>query len=163
MEKVIEKIKNEVNKILGQRTQNGKCSFCGKELEPNEWCECKEAKKKNPLYKKAFAKIGGLNDWISVSSSFKEVQGFYLNKFTTPEIFEGMGFEDYLIESESEQKGFKIVSEYYNQAVQCFLTGMNLILLGNYGTGKSMLMSILCNALASEYFFSCKYANAVKL
>ena len=29
MEKVIEKIKNEVNKILGQRTQNGKCSFCG--------------------------------------------------------------------------------------------------------------------------------------
>lgn len=163
MEEIIQKFKNEIIEILGQRTQNGKCSFCGSELNSNEWCECKEAKKKNPLYKKAFAKIGKLNDLISVSSSFKEAQGFYLNKFTTPEIFEGMGFEDYLIESDSEKKGFKIVSEYYNQAVQSFLKGMNLILLGNYGTGKSMLMSILCNALASEYFFSCKYANAVTL
>lgn len=163
MEKVIEKIKNEIVEILGKRIQDGKCSFCGSELNPNEWCECKEAKKKNPVYKKAYSKIGKLNDLISVSSSFKEAQRFYLNKFKTPELFEGMGFDDYLIECESEQKGFNTVFEYYNQAVKSYLTGMNLILLGKYGTGKTMLMSILCNALASEFLFSCKYANAVTL
>ena len=163
MEKVIEKIKNEVNNFLGSRTQDGKCSFCGKELDSNEWCECKEAKKKNRFYKKAFSKIGGLNDLISLSYTIKEAQEFYMKKFKTPELFEGMCFEDYLIECESEEKGFKTVFEYYNQAVKSYLTGMNLILLGRFGTGKSMLMSILCNALANEYLFSCKYTNAVVL
>lgn len=168
MERIIEKIKYETFEFLGGRVQDGKCLFCGKSLNSNDWCDCKEAKKKNRFYKRAFNKIDNLAQKINVSLSLDEVKKDYFSFFTTPQNFEGMTFEDYEIdndsaqERESQQKGLAMVQLYNQTAVQNYLTGMNLILLGNFGTGKSMLMSILCNALADEYLFQCRYVNAVK-
>lgn len=167
LEQIIEKIKKETFEALGRRVQDGKCLFCGKSLNGNDWCDCKEAKKKNRFYKRAFNKIDNLAQKINVSLSLDEVKKDYFSYFSTPDIFEGMTFEDYEIsgsdkERESQQKGLTTVQLYNKSAVYNFLTGMNLILLGNFGTGKSMLMSILCNALADEYLFQCRYVNAVK-
>lgn len=165
MEKIIEKIKNETFTFLGRRVQDGKCYFCGKALNQNDWCDCKEAKKKNRFYKRAFSKIDDLSQKIDISLTLDDVKKDYFTYFSTPKNFEGMTFDDYEIDagpdSESQKRGLATVQSYYEAAVYNYLTGMNLILLGNFGTGKSMLMSILCNALADE-LFKCRYVNAVK-
>lgn len=163
MEKIIETYNEQTLNFIGKRTTDGKCSFCGKELASGEYCDCKEAKKKNRFFKKWADLVRNVNDYILTNNTLEEAQKYVGSFFRTPEKFDGMSFEDYEIESDSEKKGFEITVEYYNKAVQNYLTGMNLLFLGKYGTGKTMLMSILCNELSNNYLFSCKYANAVNL
>lgn len=163
MEKIIETYNEQTLNFIGKRTTDGKCSFCGKELASGEYCDCKEAKKKNRFFKKGADLVRNVNDYILTNNTLEEAQKYVGSFFRTPEKFDGMSFEDYEIESDSEKKGFETTVEYYKKAVQNYLTGMNLLFLGKYGTGKTMLMSILCNELANKYLFSCKYVNAVNL
>lgn len=161
MEKIIETYKKQIFEYIGNRTKNGKCVFCGKELKTNEFCNCKKAVQKNRFFKKGYNKINELQNLTLNFSDMNEIRQYMASRYTTPNKFEGMDFDSYIIESESEKKGFNAVFEYYNQAVKNYIVGMNLILLGKYGTGKTMLMSILCESLAWEYLFSCKFVNAV--
>lgn len=163
METII-KIYNEQSlDFIGKRIIDGKCAFCKKELKSGEYCDCKEAKKKNRFFKKSSKLVAEINDYIVLNNTLETARKHVKALFTTPEKFEGMEFSDYEIECESEKKGFEITEEYYKEAVKNYLSGMNLLFLGKFGTGKTMLMSILCNALANDYLFTCKYVNAVKL
>ena len=57
MEKIIETYKKEVFDNFGKRVSGGKCSFCGKELNNGEYCECSEATLVNRYFKRAWKKI----------------------------------------------------------------------------------------------------------
>lgn len=82
--------------------------------------------------------------------------------FKTPALFDGMEFSDYTVENDSQKNAVKGVIDYLSKCEINFLTGVNLILLGNFGTGKTMLMSILCNKLGDRAF-GCKFFSAVDM
>ncbi len=168
MEKIIETYKKQIFEYLGKRVENNKCIYCGKQLKPadersiaGEYCDCRKSAQKNRFYKKGFDKIVDLLNYEVCSCDLRDVRNRFVSLYSIPKKFEGMDFDSYIIESDSEQKGFNTVVEYNKNAVKNYISGMNLIFLGKYGTGKTMLMSILCESLAYEYLFYCKYVNTV--
>ncbi|MCD7879028.1 MAG: ATP-binding protein, partial [Candidatus Gastranaerophilales bacterium] len=83
----------------------------------------------------------------------------------TPKLFEGMTFEDYKTtdpDGSKKQNVLNAVINYYNSACLNYLYGYNLILIGNPGTGKTMLSSILANMLVRSYF-QAKFINIVDM
>lgn len=163
MEKIIETYEKQVFEKFGKRIIDGKCAFCGKELN-NDFCDCSEAALINRFYKRAWAKVREIEEYKIINVNLKEIQNEYILPLVhTPKKFEGMEFKHYITENESQKRVLNGVLEYYKKAVCHYLTGMNLILFGNYGTGKTMLMSILCRALAKDYLFNCRFVNVVDL
>lgn len=76
-----------------------------------------------------------------------------------------MTFEDYRIQnpaSDKKQKVLNAVKDYYNDICFNYLRGNNLLLLGNWGTGKTMLSSILANKCA-DLCFGVKFINVVDM
>lgn len=162
MEKLIERFKNKTVELYGKRVSDGKCNFCGCELKSGEYCNCKEAKLRQRFYKKAAKKVSSYYDFMS----FGDLENARLTmrgKYKTPAIFEGYDFDFYEVENESQKQALNSVLDYNKNIVQYFLNGTNLILLGNYGTGKTMLMSILCNKIVEDYLFDAKFVNGVDL
>lgn len=161
MEKIIETYKKQLFENFGKRIENGKCVFCGKELN-DDYCDCSESALINRFYKRANKKIADIGEYNTINETLENVQKHYiLPKIITPRKFDGMTFKNYLTENDSQKRALNGVLDYYNNAFKNYLTGMNLFLFGNYGTGKTMLMSILCRALAKDYLFACRFVNVV--
>lgn len=160
---LIEEFKREVTKNLEKRTSEGKCNFCGKALNKNEFCDCPSAKKVNRYYKKVFEKLTSYNTHLALNRDINEAVKIVSSTFYIPPLFEGVTFDDYKCECESEENGKKAVANYFNNAIKNFLYGKNLMLVGASGTGKTMLESILCMSLAKKWLFNCQFINAVDL
>ena len=149
--------------FLGERTNGDACIYCGEKLNKGEYCDCPQAEKINKHFKKIWKYTENLNAYIALGVSEKELRKKVKATCSTPQLFNGMGFDDYIVECESEKNAKETVLRYFEQAIYNFLYGKNLTLLGNSGTGKTMLQTILCNSLISRWFFSCKFVNAVDL
>lgn len=150
--------------VFGKRIKDGKCAFCGCELQSNKYCDCPKAESVNRFFKKFSKKIGNIRDFENLDETAKSAYKSYISPYVkTPKKFEGMTFDSYIAENQSQQNALKIVTSYYNNAFKHYISGMNLFLFGNYGTGKTMLMSILCRSLAKDYLFKCRYVNTVDL
>ena len=149
--------------FLGERTNGDACIYCGEKLNKGEYCDCPQAEKINKHFKKIGKYTENLNAYIALGVSEKELRKKVKATCLTPQLFNGMGFDDYIVECESEKNAKETVLRYFEQAIYNFLYGKNLTLLGNSGTGKTMLQTILCNSLISRWFFSCKFVNAVDL
>lgn len=161
MEKIIETYKKQLFDSFGNRLVDGNCAFCGKELN-GEYCDCSEAVLINRYFKRFNKKIASIDEYKIINESLEAVRNDYiLPRIKTPRKFEGMTFKHYLTENDSQKRALNGVIDYYEHGVKNFLTGMNLFLFGNYGTGKTMLMSILCRALAKDYLFACRFVNVV--
>ena len=163
MERLREEFINEAIKIIGKRKDSGKCYYCGKQLSDNEYCDCSEAKKFNRYFKKVQKKIAIYNDYISLNINSKDAYSDIKRTYKTPALFDGFNFDDYIVESDSEKNGKAAAEKYFKNAISNFLFGKNLVLIGGFGTGKTMLESILCNNLAERWLFSCQFINAVDL
>ena len=157
------KIKSELQSIYGTRLDGNKCAFCGEELNPKEFCFCPEAKKINPFYKRVFVKIDDFNMWESDEDFRKYALKSRFNVSGVPIKYSGMRFDDYKEIESTDARVKKLVLNYFNDAIKNYLTGKCLILVGNPGTGKTMLMSILVENLIREYMFAARYANCVEL
>lgn len=147
---------------IGYRVKDGRCVFCSEKLIPGEYCTCKNAEKINKYFKKInnhLEKVETFNNFFEDKQILCELK----KNANTPDLFNGYDLYFYEIENESQKKGFDIVSDYYKNAVKNFLFGTNLIILGNYGTGKTALISVLCNLLTEEFFFDCRFVNIVDL
>lgn len=161
MEKLIAKCKKQTNEKFGQIIIDGKCVFCGSAVNDG-YCNCPEAELINRYFKRASSKICDIKDYGMFESDIEAVRKKYILPFVKiPRKFQGMKFEHYITENDSQKKALNGIVEFYENGFKNYLTGMNLILFGNYGTGKTMLMSILCRELANEYLFKCKFVNVV--
>lgn len=163
MEKIIKKYAETVKNVFGRRKENQACFYCGKDLTNLEYCDCSSARKINRYFKKINKKVHYLYGELDVSNSIDNIITRIENGAKTPKIFEGLKFEDYVTDNPSQFNALNSVKKYSDEAIQNFLRGKNLILLGNYGTGKTMLMSILVKSIAEKYLFYSKFINAVDL
>lgn len=162
MEKLIESFKNKTIELYGKRLEGGKCNFCGSELGNGEYCKCKEAKLRQRFYKKAAKKLSSYYDFMALGG-IENARNTMKSKFKIPAIFEGYDFDFYETNNSSQKNALDSVLDYDKNIVRNFLNGTNLILLGNYGTGKTMLMSILCNKIVEDYLFDAKFVNGIDL
>lgn len=161
----MEAIKEKISKILknevGERVVDSACIFCGNNLGANEFCTCRQSKKINKYYKK-------LNDYYSsiFSLFYDTYEGkkslLELRSVKVPGIFAGMTLSDYVIKNESQKAIVKAITQYKENLIKNFTFGTNLILYGNYRTGKTMTMSILAQDIA-EQGFTVYMFNAVDL
>ena len=163
MEKLKAELKRGLSELFGKRIDNdGKCCFCGSPLSSGEYCDCMKAAKINRYYIKASKKIGSF-DFCLDESDFVQKKKDLICMAKIPLKYRGMDFEDFKTDTPERDKVFKKVQGYFDDAVKNFLTGKNLILTGNFGTGKTLLMSILSNRLTSDFAFRVCYINAVDL
>lgn len=161
MEKIIETYKKQLHQTFGKRAENGKCVFCGKDLN-GEYCDCSESALINRFYKRAWKKIHDIESYTIINENLETIRKNYILPYVkTPRKFEGMTFDHYKVENDSQRGALNGVFDYYKNAVKYYLKGTNLILFGNYGTGKTMLMSILCRALANDYLLKSRFVNVV--
>ncbi len=145
---------------FGSRKKDGKCIFCGRDLSNTDYCDCDYAEKINRYFKKYNNKRVEIDRIIEIEGNFKEHF-----KVKTPSNFAGLTFEDYRTtepNAAKKQKVLNAVKDYYTNCIYNYLTGTNLLLIGNYGTGKTMLSSILCRQIAAKCFI-CKFINIVNL
>lgn len=163
MEVLKEEFINEMKNILGERTKNGACVFCGKSLNKGEYCNCDKAKKINRYFKKCFRKIMNYNDRIVIGGTLEQEREQIRTSFKIPGIFEGVTFDDYEVECDSEKRGKAAVVDYFKNSIRNYIYGKNLVLIGGFGTGKTMLESILCKKLSETWLFKCQFINAVDL
>lgn len=138
---------------LGNRINNGKCRFCGRPLQKNEWCNCQKAQSLNRYYRKLNNKIINAERQKLVNVQFAPV--------TIPIKFEGKTFADFQTTSPRLIDIKTAVFDYAEKAFSNFLFGKNLGLIGNYRTGKTLLMSILVQKFEED--FSCKFINMNEL
>lgn len=147
---------------FGKRVENQTCIFCKETLLNNEYCNCRKAERINKYFQKA-DRLASKMEHLKTVCSNKEIIELVKKDCNIPDKFLGYELEDYVVQNESQRKVLFSISEYRKNIIEDFLIGKNLILFGNYGTGKTMLMSILCDIAAQEYLFNCKFVNIVDL
>lgn len=143
----------------GKRRQDEKCIFCGELLENGKYCSCRQSNKVNFVYKRLNKKL----DYLYQFEDDKEMLQSQYRAAATPQKFKGLTFSDFKVSCKDQQQILNTIKEYVKNAITNFLCGENLLFIGKYGTGKTMLMSILCEELIYKYRFNCRYFNAVEL
>ncbi len=159
MSELTDLYRDKTFEIYGKRVNGNKCVFCGAELVKGSYCNCRKSDRVNPIYKKLNAKIDYLNNFADSEESLRD----QLNIAAIPQKFKGLDFDDFKITIKQQQQVLTAVKNYSDNGVANYLSGQNLLLIGNYGTGKTMLMSILCEDLIYRYRLQCRYFNAVEL
>lgn len=158
-----ENLLKELKSLYGTRINDNKCAFCGEELGPKEYCFCPEANKINPFYKRIRQKTEDFYLWENDDDTRKQALKYRFNVSGVPIKYSGMRFDDYKETETGDARAKKLVLAYFNDAIKNYLTGKCLLLLGNPGTGKTMLMSILVESIIRDYMFAARYANCVEL
>lgn len=155
----IDKLTKEGVALIGQRIKDGKCIFCGAELPNREYCDCKKAEKVNVKIKK----LKKLIDQYCFITDLKEHTRNKLLQARFPKKFAGMDFEDYITETDEQKQNLSITKEYVANALKNYVDGINLIFLGNFGNGKTMLMSIAGDEIIRQLGIEIKYVNIYDL
>ena len=163
MDKLREDFKNVLYSLYGKRIVDGKCNFCGEVLGNGDYCNCLKAAKVNRYYKKASDKIGDICSFCYDEDDFKKHKLLKNSLTKIPAKYKGMDFGDFRTETPEQKKVFNLVQSYFKESIKNYLIGKNLILTGNYGTGKTLFMSILANRLTYDYGFNVLYINSVEL
>ena len=159
----MDKLKKEIKELYGCRTKDGACSFCGETLSEKEYCYCPGAMKVNAFFKRAGSKFDNLFLWKEDEGTRKFMLKAFFKNSGVPIKYSGLSFDDYKEYEPTDAKVKKAVLAYFNDAIKNYFTGKCLILYGNPGTGKTMLMSTMTENLIREYMFSARCANCVEL
>ena len=123
MEQLRKDFCNEVFKIIGKRKKDGYCAFCGEKLSENEYCDCPQAEKLNKYFKKTSKFIANINDRLVLSTSLKDARKALKATSNTPKLFDGVSFDDYKVECDSEKNAKATVLNYFDNAVQNYIYG----------------------------------------
>jgi len=163
---MLENTKNEfkttIVEMFGERTIDGKCKFCGEDLTNEKYCYCVDAQKINSYYRKVSKRISDF-DWTIQAGNEKNYIKNLVAYAGVPNRYKGKTFDDFDGTLAADAQIKKSVMNYYLHIIENYITGRNLILIGNFGTGKTLLMSILVNAIVFCKGLSAKYINGVEL
>lgn len=160
LEKISKELKNIIVSNFGERVIDGKCRFC-KEPIIERYCHCSESQKINKYCLKASQFMNNVAFWVTLYDN--DASKVKQSATKTPSLFAGMQFKDYKINNQSQQNAFNKVVNYSENALANYLFGKNLLLIGNYGTGKTMLMSILAKQIASQTLATVEFVSTVDL
>ena len=159
-------IKNRVDElvksgmdIIGPRIKDGHCVFCGGEVEKGSDCSCKDAVKIKPQVVK-------MRNLIEEYGYIKDLDEFTQSLIASahfPKKFSGMDFEDYLTETEEQKTNLKTAKDYAENGLKNYLQAVNLIFVGSFGNGKTMLMCIMGADIIKRYGIGVKYVNIYDL
>lgn len=156
--KTIELLTEQAKKLLPQRkTEDNKCFFCKKDLSFEKWCDCLDSEKINWKYKKITKKLGEWSDRVALEDT--EYKKRLLSLAGIPQKFNGVQLEDFIPKTPLHKKVKTEFEQYFNNSVENWITGRNLILLGNFGTGKTMLECILGTDTAYNKNFTTMFLN----
>ena len=144
---------------FGERVIDGKCKFCNREIG-KEFCSCVDAEQINKYCRKAQKFID--NIFFAVGVNDDAINNARIS-VETPPLFNGMQFDDYKVNNPSQKNALLQVMNYADRALANYLFGKNLFLIGSYGTGKTMLMTILAKSIAGKTLASVLFVNAVDL
>lgn len=147
--------------IIGPRIKDGHCVFCGEEILKGGYCSCKKAEKVNPQTVK-LKELASSLDSISVLG-IKEFTQMLISRAYFPKKFSGMEFSDYIAETAEQKHNLQLIKDYTVNALKYYLQAVNLIFIGNFGNGKTMLMSIAGDEIIRQYGIQVKYANVYEL
>lgn len=159
MQQRINKLAKLGSEIIGPRLENNHCVFCGEEIEKGGYCYCKKAEKINPKVKK----LRNLLDRYSYVTNMKEFIHQQITQANFPQKFAGMEFSDYVTETEEQKHNLELTENYVQNALKHYLEATNLIFVGNFGNGKTMLMSIAGDEIIRQYGIQIKYVNVYDL
>lgn len=160
---MIEKRINELVKlgieVIGPRVKDGHCVFCQEEVEKGGYCHCKKAYKVNPQTKN----LRKLIDKYAYVTDLGEFTHLLITQAHFPKKFASMEFSDYITETEEQKHNLQLTKEYVKNALKHYLQGTNLIFIGNFGNGKTMLMSIAGDEIIRKFGIQVKYVNVYDL
>ncbi len=145
--------------IIGPRLKDRKCVYCGEYIPPGEYCHCHQAEKINPQY----VKLKELIDKNSSVLDIKELTSLKIKEAQFPTKFAGMDFTDYITETAEQKNNLQLTISYAKNALKHYFNGTNLIFVGNFGNGKSMLMSIAGEDIIRNFGIQIKYVNVYDL
>lgn len=160
LNKIALTLKSIIVSSYGKRLVDGKCNFCQKEIEKG-YCTCAESELINRYTRKAHNFIDSISYLVELYG--EDSVNIRRNSVSTPLNFTGMQFKDYKVENQSQKNALRQIKIYNDGALANLLFGKNLFLIGNYGTGKTMLMSILAKNIAGETLANVLFVNAVDL
>ena len=155
LEQRVEKLKKIGYDHIGIGIKEGHCVFCGEEVPKGQFCYCKKSEKRNMQAKKLLE----LLDRYAYVTDFNENVRIQLNCADFPKKFAGMKFSDYVIETDEQKNNLQLTKDYVKNALNHYLDGTNLIFLGNFGNGKTMLMSIAGDEIIRQFGIQVKYVN----
>lgn len=141
--------------IIGPRIKDSCCVFCGADLSITKYCDCKKSMRVNQQVKK----LRRLIDKYSYVTDLKEYTRLQLSEANFPKKFAGMDFSDYVTETNEQKNNLLIMKNYVDKAMEHYLKATNLIFVGNFGNGKTMLMSIGGDEIIRKYGIQVKYVN----
>ena len=101
MDQLKKDFNNEILRIIGNRTKDGYCAFCGEKLSENEYCDCPQAEKSNKYFKKTSKFIANINDRLVLSTSLKDARKALNATSNTPKLIDRLSFDDYKVECDS--------------------------------------------------------------
>lgn len=156
--KTINELTDIALRILPKRkNEKNECIFCKNDLSFDKWCNCLQAQKINWQYKKIVKKIDHWNERVILDDTDFPLR--LLSAAQVPERFKGNVLSDYKTNTPKLIKIKNDFEGYFDNSIENWITGKNLILLGNYGTGKTKLECILTNDLAYNKCFEVKFIN----
>lgn len=158
----INKLLTMAAEIIGPRIKDGLCVFCGQEIPKGGYCDCKKSEESNLKVKK-IKKLLDRYDYMLSDEDFRDFVHRQITNAEFPALFASMDFSDYILETEEQKHNLQLTKDYVKNALKHYLEGTNLIFVGNFGNGKTMLMSIAGDEIIREYGIPIKYINIYDL
>jgi DNA replication protein DnaC len=156
----IEELIKAATKIYGNRkTHENNCTFCNSNIGSG-YCICVESALINRIARRINSKVELLERYNRVGADFKKS---IIESSNVPLKYASITIAQYKVRTKEEEKILQKIGKYQDELISNYLTGKNLLLMGNYGTAKSFFMSALCNYCIREKILNVKYINIVDL
>lgn len=158
MENTIKEMVREATKLYGTRiTSDFKCIYCNADIA-GTYCQCVESQKVN----RAAKRINNKNaHYLTLQELNRNAD--YAKNSNVPLKYADATLEHYKCRNFEEVKVFEAVKKYQEELIKNYIMGHNLLLIGNFGTAKSLLKSALCNFCTIEKKLTAKYINVTEL
>jgi len=150
-----EEMLQQAKKLYGTRkNDDGNCTFCNSYVG-NGYCNCIESLQINRIAQRINEKASTMERLQLLGINFVDL----VKNNNVPAKYANATLNQYLARNQHEIEIKKQISRYQTNIIENSLVGKNLLLIGNFGTAKSLLLSALCNHCTIGKGLTAKYVN----